>query len=59
MSDVLINHVRLTKYKEFVLYKESNNTKELFYIFNKIIINRYNLLDKIISDRDKLFISKF
>jgi hypothetical protein len=50
---------RLTKYKEFVLYKESNNTKKLLYAFNKIIINRHKLPDKIISDRNKLFISKF
>jgi hypothetical protein len=50
---------RLTKYKEFVLYKKSNNTKELSYVFNKIIISRYRLLDEIILDKNKLFISKF
>ncbi|TVY55671.1 Transposon Tf2-11 polyprotein [Lachnellula suecica] len=50
---------KLIKYTEFVPYKESSTAKELAYAFFKIIINRYKLLEEIISDRDKLFISYF
>ena len=50
---------RTIRYKYFVLYKESSNIEELVYIFSKIIIVQYRLLEEIIIDRDKLFISKF
>ncbi|KAF5875918.1 uncharacterized protein Bfra_002314 [Botrytis fragariae] len=35
------------------------DTEQLVYIFFKIIISIYEVLDKIISNRDKLFILKF
>ena len=54
---VVIN--KLTNYKHFVLYKEVSNIKDLVYIFLKIIIVAYRLLNKIILNRDKLFILKF
>ena len=50
---VIIN--TLTKYTYLELYKEAFTTKDLIYIFNKIVIARYRILDKIILDRDKLF----
>ena len=50
---------RITKYRYFILYKESSNTKELIYVFNRIIIVQYGLLEEIIIDKDKLFTSKF
>ena len=60
VSDSIIVVIdRLTKYRHFVLYKEASNAKDLIYTFLKVIIAAYRLLDKIISDRDKLFISKF
>ena len=46
----------LTKYTYLELYKEVFTTKDLIYIFNKIVIVRYRILDKIVLDRDKLFI---
>ena len=46
----------LTKYTYLKLYKEVFITKDLVYIFNKIVIIRYRILDKIVLDRDKLFI---
>ena len=43
----------------FLLYKEALNTEDLAYIFLKIVVANYGLLDKIILNRDKLFNSKF
>ena len=45
----------LTKYIYLKLYKEAFTTEDLVYIFNKIVITQYRILDKIILDRDKLF----
>jgi hypothetical protein len=50
---------RLTKYRYFIPYKESSDIIDLVYIFLKIVISQYRLLDEIISNRDKLFTSKF
>ena len=49
----------LTKYTYLELYKEVSITKDLVYIFNKIVIAQHRILDKIILDRDKLFILQF
>jgi hypothetical protein len=54
---VIIN--RLTKYGYFILYKESLLAEELVYAFNKHIIGNYKISKEIISDRDKLFTSRF
>ena len=54
---VIIN--TLTKYTYLEPYKEASTIEDLVYIFNKIIIVRYRILDKIILDRDKLFILQF
>jgi hypothetical protein len=50
---------RLTKYGHFVPYKEATDAKALAYIFLKVVITGHRLPDEIISDRDKLFTSKF
>ena len=47
----------LTKYTYLELYKEVFTTENLVYIFNKVVIARHRVLDKIVLDRDKLFIS--
>ena len=49
----------LTKYTYLEPYKEASITEDLAYIFNKIVIVRHRILDKIVSDRDKLFTSQF
>ena len=54
---VIIN--RLTKYNIFKLYKEANIAKDLLYIINQLIVANYKTLDKCITNKDKLFISKF
>ena len=45
----------LIKYAYLKLYKKVFTAEDLVYIFNKIVIARYEILDKIILDRDKLF----
>ena len=50
---------QLIKEVQFILYKEVSNIEELIYIFLRNVTALQDLLDKIISDRDKLFISKF
>ena len=50
---------RLTKESHFILYKESSNAQEMSYMFNKEVVKRHGLLKEIITDRDKLFISKY
>ena len=49
----------LTKYTYLELYKEASTAEDLAYIFNKIVITRHEIPDKIVSDQDKLFTSQF
>jgi hypothetical protein len=56
---ILIVTDRLTKYVHFIFYKKGLTVEELVYIFNRNIIANYGILKKIISNRDKLFISNF
>ena len=50
---------QLIKEVQFTLYKKVLNTEELIYTFLRNITALQNLLDKIISNRNKLFILKF
>jgi hypothetical protein len=56
---ILIIIDRFIKYGYFILYKESLSAEELAYTFNKHIIENYEISKKIISDKDKLFTSRF
>ena len=58
-NSIMVVTDRLTKYGHFVPYKEATDAKALAYIFLKIIIAGHGLPYEIISDRDKLFTSKF
>jgi hypothetical protein len=58
-DSILIITNWLTKYAYFINYLESLNTKDLAYTFLCIIIINYRMLEIIISNQDKLFISKF
>ena len=49
----------LTKYTYLELYKKVSTIENLVYIFNKIVIVQYRILDKIVLNRDKLFTSQF
>ena len=47
------------KYVYMLLYKEVSIAEELANQLLRAIFTHYRILDEIISDRDKLFISKF
>ena len=54
---VIVN--TLIKYTYLEPYKKASTAEDLVYIFNKIVISRYSILDRIILNRDKLFMSQF
>ena len=56
---ILIIVNRLIKYNYFLSYKKTSIAKDLIYTFFKTIIANHELLNKIISNRNKLFTSKF
>ncbi|KAJ0315015.1 hypothetical protein COL922a_013843, partial [Colletotrichum nupharicola] len=58
-NSILIIMDRLTKYAYFILYKESSNAEEFAYTFLKNIIANHSVPKEIMSDRDKIFTSKF
>jgi hypothetical protein len=53
---ILVITDKLTKYIYIILYLKANIAEDLAYMFLKIIIANYNALEKIISDKNKLFI---
>ena len=58
-DSILVITDRLTKYAYFILYLESLNAEDLIYTFLRVIFVNYRISETIISDRDKLFTSKF
>ena len=58
-NSILIVTDRLTKYDYFIPYRENFSAEDLAYLFNKHIIGNHGILKRIISDRDKLFTSRF
>jgi hypothetical protein len=56
---ILVIIDRLTKYTYIILYLEASIAEDLVYMFLRIIIINYSALEKMISDKDKLFISRF
>ena len=54
-NSILVIMNTLTKYAYLKPYKEASIAEDLVYIFNKIVIARHGILDKIVLDRDKLF----
>ena len=58
-DSIFITVDRKGKTIHFVPYREVINTEEFVSLFHKIVISRYRIPAEIISDRDKLFISKF
>ena len=47
------------KYIYIILYKEASIVEDLVQVLLKTIFIYYRVLDEIILDRDKFFISKF
>ncbi|TIC91053.1 Transposon Tf2-6 polyprotein [Colletotrichum higginsianum] len=58
-DSILVIVDRLTKYAYFIPYLESSTAEGLAYTFLKYIISNHGLPKEIVSDRDKLFTSKF
>ena len=58
-DSILVITNRLTKYEYFLPYKETTSAEDLAYTFLRTIVANHELSDEIISDRDKLFTSKF
>jgi len=56
---ILIIVDRFIKYAYFLPYQKTANIDDLIYIFLQVIVGNHSLSDKIVSDRDKLVISKF
>jgi hypothetical protein len=54
---ILVVKDKLTKYIYIILYLETSIAEDLAYIFLKVVITNYNVLEEMISDRNKLFIS--
>jgi len=50
---------RLTKYAYFIPTLLTIKVEELVYVFMRNVFAAYGMLVKLISDRDKLFKSKF
>ena len=50
---------KLIKYKYFLSYKKATFAEDLTYTFLRMIVANHDLSDEIISNRDKLFTSKF
>ncbi len=50
---------KLIKYEYFLSYKKATFTKDLTYMFLRMIVANHDLSDEIISNKDKLFTSKF
>ena len=58
-DSILVIVERLTKYIICILYKESSTAKELSFAFLREVVAHHGMPKEIISDRDKLFTSKF
>jgi hypothetical protein len=58
-DSILVVTDQLTKYNYFIPYRESSSAENLAYIFNKHIIKNHGIPKKIISNKDKLFTSRF
>ncbi|KAL0934452.1 reverse transcriptase domain protein [Colletotrichum truncatum] len=58
-DSILIIVDRLTKYSYFIPYMESSTAEDLAYKFLQVIVSQHGMPKEIVSDRDKLFTSKF
>ena len=58
-DSILMETCKLTKEAYLIPYMEASNAKELAYAFLKNFVSKHGMPSKIITDRDKLFTSKF
>jgi transposase InsO family protein len=50
---------RFTKYRRYILYRETWKATDLAYVFVKYVVANHRMPIQLISDRDKLFKSNF
>jgi hypothetical protein len=53
---ILVIIDRLIKYIYIILYLKANTIENLAYMFLRVIVINYSVLEEIISDRNKFFI---
>jgi hypothetical protein len=58
-NSILVITDRLIKYTYIILYLEASIAEDLVYIFLKVVVANYSALEKMISDKNKFFISRF
>ena len=58
-DSILVVVDRLTKYAQFILWREKESANKLAKTILKKIVSNHGIPQSIISDRDKLFTSKF
>ena len=58
-DSIMIVTDQFTKYAMFISFKESTTAEELAYVFLRWIVSNHGMPKEIITDRDKLFTSKF
>jgi hypothetical protein len=58
-DSILVIIDKLTKYIYIILYLEASTAEDLAYAFFRVVIANYSALEEMISDRNKLFISRF
>jgi len=56
---ILVVVDRFSKYVHFLLYNESQNATQIAMLLSDRIVRYYRIPKVIISDRDKLFTSKY
>jgi len=58
--DIILTVVKwLIKYVLFILFLKKTTVQELAHTILKKVVNRFKLSEEIISDKNKLFMSKF
>jgi hypothetical protein len=55
-DSILVIIDRLIKYTYIILYLEANIIEDLAYMFLRIVIVNHNILEEMISDKNKFFI---
>jgi hypothetical protein len=58
-DSILVITDKLTKYIYIILYLEANTAENLAYAFLRVIVANYSALEEMISNKNKLFISRF
>jgi hypothetical protein len=54
---ILVIIDKLIKYTYIILYLKASTAEDLVYAFLKVVVANYNILEEMISDKNKFFIS--